>query len=379
MGDSFTLTEGSFTSGRGIKLYTRKYIPSSSYSVVFLFLHGVGEHCTRFHDTFSTIAKQGIAVYALDHQGHGKSEGARFDCGSFEEFTDDIFTYDDLIRGEHASNPQVKYVVAGISFGGLLAASVAALKPELWDGLMLYAPAIGVEISWVIYFQSLFAPVLEFLIPAWEVVPAVIPDLICRNKAFVEDYVNDPLVDHNPLRIRLARSIERGMNQLKTIQNNVKMPVQIFHGDADKVTSPVLSKQFFDAIPSTQKTFTSLPGQYHCLFNEPEGAATLVATIDWLKARSKLIRGSRRDEECTSTPLSMVYGMTKAIAMAARPATTPEAEDLGVVVGAEVVVVELEDEPGAAVEDVEFDTEEYLLAIDNEKIAFSTDLSQSQL
>ncbi|CAK4571076.1 unnamed protein product [Aphanomyces euteiches] len=86
------------------------------------------------------------------------------------------------------------------------------------------------------------------------------------------------------------------------------------------------------------------------------------------------IRGSRRDEECTSTPLSMVYGMTKAIAMAARPATTPEAEDLGVVVGAEVVVVELEDEPGAAVEDVEFDTEEYLLAIDNEKIAFSTDL-----
>ncbi|KAG9403243.1 hypothetical protein AC1031_005889 [Aphanomyces cochlioides] len=149
MGDSFTLTEGSFASGRGIRLYTRKYIPSSSYSVVVLFFDGVGEHCFCYHNILSSIAKQGIAVYAMDHQGHGKSEGAHFDCGSFEEFTDDIFTFNDIIRREHASNPQVKYVLVGFSLGGLLAASVAALKPDSWDGVMLYTPALGREMSWL--------------------------------------------------------------------------------------------------------------------------------------------------------------------------------------------------------------------------------------
>ena len=188
---------GWFHTGRdNIKLYTRKYIPSGAFSVVFLFLHGVGEHCSRFHDTFSSIAKQGIAVYAMDNQGHGQSGGPRFDCGSFDEFTNDIFTYNDIIRRENASyvyssrtnlsftaftcrNTRVKYVIGGFSFGGLLAATVAALKPEMWDGLLLFAPAVGNEKSWLIWFQTLLAPVLEFLIPTWEVVPAVIPERRC--------------------------------------------------------------------------------------------------------------------------------------------------------------------------------------------------------
>ncbi|KAG9403244.1 hypothetical protein AC1031_005890 [Aphanomyces cochlioides] len=136
--------------------------------------------------------------------------------------------------------------------------------------------------------RGLFALILEFLIPTWKVVPAINREYASRNKAYMEDASNDSLMNSNPLRIRLAMSIERGMNQLKMVQNNLKMPVQIFHGDADKLTSPISSKQFFDAIPSMQKTYTSLPGQYHCLFDEPEGAATLVATIDWLKAISKL-------------------------------------------------------------------------------------------
>ncbi|CAK4505229.1 unnamed protein product, partial [Aphanomyces euteiches] len=117
---------------------------------------------------------------------HGKSEGARFDCGSFEEFTDDIFTYNDIIRRENASNPQVKYVVAGFSLGGLLAVYVAALKPDLWDGIVLHAPALGLDKSWLMQFQGLFAPILEFLVPTWEVVRAI--NLECRCHVAFESY-----------------------------------------------------------------------------------------------------------------------------------------------------------------------------------------------
>ncbi|KAF0699440.1 Aste57867_9982 [Aphanomyces stellatus] len=288
MASSFEVTESSFVNARDLKIYTRKYIPRDSYSIVLLFLHGIGEHCSRYDASFSTLATEGIAVYAMDHQGHGRSDGARFDCGHFSEFIEDILAFNDILRADHASHPGVKIIVSGISFGGLLAAVTAATQPRQFDGLLLYAPAIGIEMTWTLWVQNLFAGVLEALIPSWQVVPAVNVALLSRNTAFVEDYVTDPLNDHSNLRVRLALSVKRGMDHLAKIKDSIRMPVLVFHGDLDRVTSPEISKAFFDALATPSKTYTSLKGQWHCLLNEPEAGGTMAASLDWLKARAKL-------------------------------------------------------------------------------------------
>ncbi|ETV90886.1 hypothetical protein H310_14380 [Aphanomyces invadans] len=285
---AFELTEEFIQSRRGIQLYTRKYIPSQSHHIVFVFLHGVGEHCSRYHDTFTTLASQGIAVHALDHHGHGHSEGPRFDCVAFDHFTDDIATFTDHIRSAYTSCHDVKYFLGGVSLGGLLAATVAVAAPDRWDGVILYAPAIGIEYTWILRLQSIFAPVLEWLVPTWEIVPGVIPKWISRNLEYLDDYTSDPLNNHRPLKVRLAMSIERSMHALLSRQSDFRTPLLLFHGTADLVTSPVMSERFFNAIPAQDKTFESLPGQFHALLNEPERAATVLATVNWLKARSKL-------------------------------------------------------------------------------------------
>ncbi|KAF0694649.1 Aste57867_14488 [Aphanomyces stellatus] len=279
----YTLTEGSFQSSRGIQIYTRKYIPTDPYNTVLLFLHGVGEHCSRFHSTFETFAAHHIAVYAMDHRGHGRSGGKRHDCACFDEFTDDIAAFTKILRADHSSQPSMRYVVSGISFGGLLAASTAAAAPaNHWDGLMLFAPAIGIEMTPTLKIQQAFAPILGFIAPTWQVVPAVDTNLLSRNEAFLEAYRTDPLNDHSLLRVRLALSIKNGMDVLDRTRGNIKMPVLIFHGEADKVTSPTISKAFYDAL-ATEKEYKSLPGQFHCLLDEPERDETIRAAIEWTR------------------------------------------------------------------------------------------------
>ncbi|CAK4457307.1 unnamed protein product [Aphanomyces euteiches] len=284
----YTLTEGSFQSERKIEIYTRKYIPTGAYNTVYVFLHGVGEHCSRFHTYFDILARQNFAVYALDHQGHGKSGGAKFDCHSLNEYIDDIAAFAKIARADHASSPSTRFFLSGISLGGLLAALTAATYPTEWDGLVLFAPAIGIEMSTTLKIQNAFAGIFGAVAPTWTIVPAVVPSLLSRNTEFTEDYIADPLNNHENLRVRLAINISKGMKHLETIQDKIEMPIVIYHGDHDKVTSPRISKAFFEALKSQDKEYKSLSGQFHCLLNEPERESTISSVIEWVQARSKV-------------------------------------------------------------------------------------------
>ena len=40
-------------------------------------VHGVGEHSGRYEHVAERLVAAGYAVYALDHRGHGRSQGPR--------------------------------------------------------------------------------------------------------------------------------------------------------------------------------------------------------------------------------------------------------------------------------------------------------------
>jgi alpha-beta hydrolase superfamily lysophospholipase len=47
-------------------------VPPEPWAAVLL-LHGFGEHAGRHALTMAALAQRGIAVYAYDHRGHGRS------------------------------------------------------------------------------------------------------------------------------------------------------------------------------------------------------------------------------------------------------------------------------------------------------------------
>jgi alpha-beta hydrolase superfamily lysophospholipase len=79
----------------GLWLFTKNWLPSGEPSGIVFIVHGelapfsllreihpyddiqhktgMGEYCERYEQVASTLTKQGLAVFSLDHQGHGKS------------------------------------------------------------------------------------------------------------------------------------------------------------------------------------------------------------------------------------------------------------------------------------------------------------------
>ncbi|CAK4092266.1 unnamed protein product [Aphanomyces euteiches] len=278
-----TLVEERFLlNNRGQRLYTRTYIPPKPYSNVLLFLHGGHEHSGRYHWFFLDAIERGLAIYSIDYHGHGRSEGPRHDCKSFDEYLDDINLVTDQMHADHASE-SVKYFVSGISFGGLFAAHISASGHHTWDGVVLVAPAIDVETSWLMSVQRKFADLLVLLMPTASIVPAIPKNEMTRDKKAIEEFDADPLVHHGPLKMRLCWVCLQGMKSLTTERRAaIKAPLLVLHGTADKATSPKLSKLFFDQVGSTIKTYHALPDQLHLLLHELEKKDNARLIFDWI-------------------------------------------------------------------------------------------------
>lgn len=57
------------SSSPNIKLYTRTWIPEKDLIATLIFIHGLGEHCSRYDEVFGTFAKAGIKTTSFDSRG----------------------------------------------------------------------------------------------------------------------------------------------------------------------------------------------------------------------------------------------------------------------------------------------------------------------
>lgn len=54
-------------------VYTLTWKPRGKSKATVLFLHGLGEHISRYHSVFSSFAQHGIQITAFDQRGFGKT------------------------------------------------------------------------------------------------------------------------------------------------------------------------------------------------------------------------------------------------------------------------------------------------------------------
>lgn len=52
-----------------IKLYTRTWIPEKDLIATVIFIHGLGEHCSRYDEVFGAFANAGIQTTSFDSRG----------------------------------------------------------------------------------------------------------------------------------------------------------------------------------------------------------------------------------------------------------------------------------------------------------------------
>jgi alpha-beta hydrolase superfamily lysophospholipase len=57
---------------------------------VALLVHGYGEHFGRYEHVAARLVDDGAVVYAIDHVGHGRSDGEAALIDNFQEVEEDV-------------------------------------------------------------------------------------------------------------------------------------------------------------------------------------------------------------------------------------------------------------------------------------------------
>jgi len=134
------LTDDAFISYDGAKLGMEHWQPAKGEPwAVIVGLHGINDYSNAFHLAAPYWASDGIATYAFDQRGYGRSAQRGVWPGE-PAMTEDLRVFCDLIRKRY---PHTIIAVAGISMGGAVTIEAfASDRPPSADRVVLLAPAV---------------------------------------------------------------------------------------------------------------------------------------------------------------------------------------------------------------------------------------------
>ncbi len=240
--------------GHGGRLAARTWQPEDAPSHVVLLAHGYGEHAGRYEHVAAALVDNGAAVYAVDHVGHGKSEGERVLIHDFERIVDDLHEVD---RRARAEQPGLPVVLIGHSMGGLIAARYAQRYRDSLTAVVLSGPLVG---GWDAAGQLLALPELPD-------VPLDITTL-SRDSKVGEDYDRDPLVWHGPFKRPTLEAIDAGLAAIKNGPSLASLPLMWAHGEADQLVPLAGSRSGIERLRGEHFVERIYPEARHEIFNE---------------------------------------------------------------------------------------------------------------
>ena len=269
--------EGRFNGYKGLKLYYQYWLPDAKPKAVLLVAHGLAEHSGRYKNLVDYFVPKGYAVYALDHRGHGKSEGTRSYVDNFNDYLIDLKTFFDMVRKD---NKNVRIFLFGHSLGSTIATAYAIEHQKELAGLIVSGASLVPSTS-VSPALLAMAGIISALLPKMGVT-LLDASAISRDKSVVDAYVNDPLVFRGKVPARTGAELARMWKQLPEQMPRIKLPILIMHGFADQLADPRGSKLLFERVGSKDKTLKLYDGCYHEICNEPEHEQVFVDMETWL-------------------------------------------------------------------------------------------------
>jgi lysophospholipase len=231
--------------------------------------HGFAEHSGRYHHVAAVLTEAHLSVWALDHRGHGQSEGTRADIGSVAAAAADLALFIDVVREQAPEGP---LFLVGHSMGGLIATAFAEEHQDRLAGLALSGALLHV------------APEVVALADLDEIPDLGLADLVSSDPAVVQAYKDDPLVYLGPPPRDFFRAVGQ-VEQVRDALGQLTLPLLVMHGSSDVLVSPQALKDVVGRVASEDLTARLWPGLWHEIFNEPAGPAVLRMLRNWIAER----------------------------------------------------------------------------------------------
>lgn len=264
----------------GGPLFVQRWLPADAARGAVVLLHGLAEHSGRYAVLVNRLVARGLAVYTLDHRGHGRSSGPRANYGRFDWLVADAAARLATARAELPGRP---LLLLGHSLGGAIALATALAHPRLVDALLLSAPALAADPE-VPRGRLALARLLSIVAPSAGVL--TLPSAaLSRDPRVGADYDRDPLVYRGALPARAVVELLGAMRRLQVAAPRLAAPVLVMHGSDDSLVPLRFNAPVYERLGSADRTILRYEGLYHEIFNAPERERVFADLEAWLEQR----------------------------------------------------------------------------------------------
>lgn len=280
-----------FQNKKGLFIFTRSEIPVDPTAVIFL-IHGMSEHSGRTSYAFlkEKFLELNFAVFALDHQGHGKSSGNRVHVATYHDFLDDIEQFIKISLAKEEVPSGIPVFIFGHSMGGALTLGTLLHKvksiPNL-RGAIISSGAVNVhkdknysEVT------KMIGRHIAYYLPKLEVVPPRPTTNLSRNLKVCEDFGKDPLNNMGGIKAGFGNQLILLSEELDQKFEEIQTPLLIFHGGKDTIVDVSAAHVLYKSKASEgQKTIKIFDEMLHEIWEDPEKDDAVTVLLDWLKER----------------------------------------------------------------------------------------------
>jgi alpha-beta hydrolase superfamily lysophospholipase len=263
----------------GRQIFWQAWLPDASPRAIVVVAHGASEHSDRYAHVARRLVDDGFGVYAIEHRGHGRSDGPRALIDRVDNAVADL---DRLVRIAAERDAAARVFLLGHSMGGAIAVRYAVLHGDRLSGLILSGPLAALEAAPPA--QRVAARVLSTLTPRLPVV-AIDATLVSRDPEVVRAYVGDPLVHHGKLPARTVAELAAAIDAFPDSVASIRVPTLIMYGTDDALCPPAGSLMLHERIGASDKTLKAYDGLHHEILNEPEQDQVMDDMCAWLGAR----------------------------------------------------------------------------------------------
>ena len=277
--DTFT-----FEGADGAPIFTYRWLPAGPVRAVLQISHGMGEHALRYRQPLQPLLDAGIAIYANDHRGHGRTAPNKealgdFGPGGFGALVDDMAGLSRIARREH---PGKKLILMGHSMGSFAAQIYVVAHSALIDGLVLSGSAA---------LDKLQAPRGGLSAIGDGMGKTRTPfDWLSRDEKEVDRYIADPLCGFTANEASRNSMFAAGavaINPAALAGIRKDLPIYVFAGDKDPINAdlsrlhPLVER--YRAAGIVDITTDYYPGGRHEMLNETNRGEVVGNLKNWIE------------------------------------------------------------------------------------------------
>ncbi len=249
--------------------------PARPPSAIAILIHGLQSHAGWFLDAGERLAAQGLAAYAPDRRGSGRSASARGDIANFRQWFSDLA---EIVRFASSDYPETPVHLIGHCFGADVAlgavlsgttsaASIVMLTPGLYI-LPTYSRWDMLRIG----LSALLAPATKFRVPQDD-------DLFSRDPDVLAWIAGDDLGARS-VTARALIQINRMLDDLRSRLACLSIPTLVLEASRDRVSDNARNRTLLTSVLGDRCSWTTFDAE-HFLLAEPCAAQVLDTIVRW--------------------------------------------------------------------------------------------------